>query len=566
MRKANVAKSIIFLLAGCLVLVYSYAVLKVPVFADGTQHVWLTDHVREFGTLPSEDITGIQPSNFSVPISINNSQPFVYQPLFYVLSGSLGLVIGNSEYAINAINIISVLLTALFGYLILRKLFNQRSALIGLVIIVCSNIWPWLIVHRIVEPILIALATAIMFLISKNKKLDTKSALVVVILLVFMYGVKASVLPIIFTVLVYITFQYFRNMPKLLMMMTALIILICPILFWSLKSLNSLTPSPVGIEMFDNFFKDAWWNQELQSWELSLNDSVNEKELREMTQEQFKTVQITPSELLNVAGPLGLLNEFSILPLSARTNEGYQSTIAKQLAPIGALLAILSIAALLARRKMIIQNWPIFSFYIGLLTVTFIFWGKQPVFRYYMYILIISALLYAVALDFLIEKSSRKITVPILAALIAVGLSGVSSEVARDIKYQHTAIHRAIPNDKGGLKDSITFAEKVRDENDQSEFIFTPMTEIAYYSRKRLLWDNRLFFVNDEIKLEEYLKHYNYKFVVLPFFSGQQTKANWAYYDGVPSDSKFYELLSDPNKYRVIQQNDTFIAYQRIGQ
>jgi hypothetical protein len=71
---------------------YSLEVIKVPVFADGTQHVWITDYVKLNGELPKTDITGIQPTNLSIPISIKDPEPFIYSPLFYTLTGALTTV------------------------------------------------------------------------------------------------------------------------------------------------------------------------------------------------------------------------------------------------------------------------------------------------------------------------------------------------------------------------------------------------------------------------------------------------------------------------------------------
>ena len=165
----------------------------------------------------------------------------------------------------------------------------------------------------------------------------------------------------------------------------------------------------------------------------------------------------------------------------------------------------------------------------------------------------------------LIKKGkSSLVAVLCIVSLCFVVFYNLYFEVNRDLAYQYTAMHRTVPAQNGGLQDSINFGNKFS-ATDKSTHIFTPMVEIAYYQKKKFLWDDRLFFLKDEGTILKYLQFYDFKYVVLPFYSGSTNIDNWVYYQGVPGDSKFYQLLEDARYFKIVESNNTFTAYERVA-
>jgi 4-amino-4-deoxy-L-arabinose transferase-like glycosyltransferase len=542
---------------------YSLEVIKVPVFADGTQHVWITDYVKLYGELPKTDITGIQPTNLSIPISIKDPEPFIYSPLFYTLTGALTTFGISAKTAVEIMNILPPIAIGLFFYLISKRIFNQNIAILAFVLIVLSSIWPWMAVHRLVEPTIILLFTSLAYSFYVFSKRNSTTFPLIAIFMASLFAIKQSVYPILIAAI--LTLLVLRKLKYATIIFMLFTILIIPILLYSMKILHAPIPTPTGISIIDKQFKGAWWNQPEQKWEKSMDAEVNAKALKETTQLQFKQVQKSPLNLYDYAGISGLINEFNLYPVSGRSTEGYQSTVPYQLYLIFLLIFFIGIIALIEPkwRKNITNEARVpFTFLVITLLLATFFWFKQPVFRYYIYVLMISTLILALGIEFILRRSHKYIGIGLILILITLINYNLVSEVNRDKQYVHTAMHKTIPSRGGGLVDSENFGAQI--QSDSSNKIFTPMVEIAYYSRKSQLWDDRLFFAKNKKSLSNYLTHYNFNYVVLPFYSGASTKASWTYDQGVPSDSSFYELLNDPHYFKIVKHNQTFTAYKRI--
>jgi hypothetical protein len=550
-----VASIIVFLISNIIV-------LKVPTFADGTQHTWISDYVCQKGNLPKDDITGTQSSNLLIARSIKDPNPFVYQPLFYETSGSLCAIIGSASTSIVILDIISILLTGIFIALIAYKLFSKNVATLAFIFILASNVWPWLIVHRLVEPVIILFSAAAFFSLMEYLSGKKNYLYLIILFIAILFGLKQSVYPILISIFLGI---FIKRKQDFIIAFFFFILLTLPFVFFNVSRLHALTPIKTGVNIIDSSFKNAWWNQQKATWEVNLDKDANTPKLRENEYAQFKNaVQRSPSSQYRDTGIVGTINEFSLYPISRITTEGYQSVVASKLAPLFLLLATFGLFLILKTKELFIRYKTFFICILVFYITTAALWIKQPVFRYYIYILPFSSIIYAVASIYILEKVSisslKYIFVTTLLIFIPLNLY---QEVERDLAYAHTAMHRTVPNNQGGLNDSISFANKIRN-NDNSSYVFTPMVEIAYYERKRYLWDDRLFFINNRDKLIEYLDHYDFSYVVLPFYSGSTNLQNWVYYEGVPSDSTFNKLLKNPKYFHKVESNNTFTAYKRV--
>lgn len=548
-----------------LYIVASLFIIKVPVFADGAQHVWLTEHVYTTGALPSSDITGVQPSNFNVPVSINNSQPFLYAPLFYIFAGSVSFFTGSAQSAVELIDVLSAIFTALFLALALRNLFGRQAAFLGFFLILGSNMWLWMLVHRLVEPILLCYISAFFYILVKLKhQVSMKYAVLLGLFSAALLATKQSMYPVVAAI--FLVLLMLKQWRRGLIGMALTVGLIAPVLLFSLHTSGTLLPSPIGWKPIDSMFTYAWWNQKPAKWEVELNALVDVDSLRQKTYAQFKEVQRSPGNLVTEYGITGLINQYNAYSTAPVSTEGYQSSVPSKTYLIFLLLILLAPIAIFALKRDNHRDLVVPGLYLLVQAILgTLLWVRQPVFRYYIYLLITSFLLYSISLVFLLKKLPRQSSALLMAIVISAVAINDYNEVKRDLNYKYTAMHRALPGTNGGLADSIAYGQKEASRSSAKNHIFTPMVEVAYYSHKSYLWDNRLFFVHDKEKLIEMIGHYDFDTVVVPFYSGSLSMADWRYSEGIPSDSTFQKLLEDTSYFQVVERNATFTAYRRVG-
>lgn len=568
---SNFSKTICHLILFVSVIIFLFIVInilkKAPVFADGSQHVWITEYVYKNHKLPMEDITGIQPANLNIPQSIKTNRPFVYQPVYYVLTGFLSLITKNPECSVNVVNIVSIILAAYLLFFSVQSIFDQKTALVGFLLFLFSNTGFWLIVHRITEPFIILLFQLVVFLFIKliTPKNDKNQNIYLIFLnltLVILFATKQSTIPIFLASL--ITLVFMINWKKIIIFLIASAILLIPLFSFNFQRVGAPYTLPIGIKPIDRIFKNAWWNQTKQGWEIELDNDVSSPQMREYTYDQFTEVQISPQKLFGKKGILGLLNEFSFYPLADSSNEGYQSTIPSILENFFLLLLIIFFLQSLKKKYKLDRRIKIFL--ISIYSFVILFWFKQPTFRYYVYIDIFSVIIFAYVITnlslFFNKEYEKKIKILLLTICFYLVTLNLYSEINRIGQFKNTAGYRIVPNFEDGLYKSIDYSRSLSVST--SKPIFTPMVEISFYSKRSQLWDARLFFTNDQNKLLNYLKNYSFDYVVLPFYSGSSTKKDWKYYDGVPSDSIFYDLLNDSRYFKIENKNSVFTVYKRI--
>lgn len=469
---------IFIIIAVIVVLIANIIVLKVPIFADGTQHVWITRYVTETGSLPVTDITGVQASNFSIPRSISEPEPFLYQPLFYILAGILGVITGNVSISISVINILSIFLTGIFLYLLSREMFNKEVGMIVFVLCIFSNIWPWMTVHRLVEPIIITFVIANLYFTYKYLNNQKIYLVLIVMVTVFLFAMKQSTYPLILSIVIGILLK--RHFKDILYSLITMFLLVAPFIYYNLVTFHAVTPSPVGINKIDELFNNAWWNQKGMEWEEDLNKLIHKDTLRQKTYEQFKEVQKSPQNLFFSNGMIGIFNQFSIYPIAKRSTEGYQSLIPEKMSPIFILMYAMAIIAFYKNRKFFIKNKLFCIFILFLYLLTILLWIKQPVFRYYIYISFLSLLVLSYGIYFILKLKNTLILSILLLMISSLVLYNLKQEVDRDLNYNYTAMHRSLPSKNGGLEDSKKFAEYMKINDNKSKYVITPMVENSF--------------------------------------------------------------------------------------
>lgn len=540
-----------------------YILKDVPVFADGTQHVWITKYVYENLKLPKFDITGTQPTNLNIPLSINNNLPFIYQPLFYLITGYVSLITKNPELSLNFVNIFSLIGASILLYFSIKKITDKQTAIIGFLLIIFNASNLWFVVHRLIDPFILFLFQLTLFLVikiayEKNKKKSLIFLILLLITLASLVYTKISTIPIILAAFVFLLFTI--NIKKILFSSLLFGLLIFPLFLFNYSRTGSIFSLQTGVNKIDKYFSNAWWNQEKKEWENDLDKNVNTQKIRRMTYGQFTEIQISPKKLFEKRGVFGVLNQFSLYPIVDFSTEGYQSKIPSELNNFFGLLIIIFIIYIFKNHKLL-TNKVIF-FIIPLYVFVILFWFKQPTFRYYFYISSLSVIAYSISINYLLKTLSKTfMPITILLILLLIG-KDLNTTRERLHLFNYTAMYRPIIDQNGGLRNSIDFGGLIK--NTSSKTIFTPMVEICFYSGKRQIWDNRLFFVEDINDLKKYLKNYDFEYVVLPFYSGINNLKNWQYYNGIPSDSVFYELINDTEYFEMVEKNNAFTAYKRI--
>ena len=161
------------------------------------------------------------------------------------------------------------------------------------------------------------------------------------------------------------------------------------------------------------------------------------------------------------------------------------------------------------------------------------------------------------------KKVNNQVKVILVFLLLVFIFVAVGSEISRDISYKYTVGHRYLPvSNEGGLSETIELSKFLKEKVPKEEAIFSNIAELGYYSERKLVWDDRLFYVDDEKKLIEILRNYNFIYLVIPYYSGSLPKKSWQYYQAIPSDSTFNTLLSKNETFTIVDKKIAFTIYK----
>lgn len=540
-----------------------------PVLADGTHHVWLVDFVWKNGYFPKTDVTGTQPFHFNVPRSISNNSPMLYQPLYYLVAGYITFLTRNPTFTVDLLNIVSAVGTNLIAFFLIKRLFGRPSAAVSLLLISSSSVWFWLIGQRLIEPVIIFIVFLLThFLLKFFDSNQDKHGFAIAAISSVLLSIKFSNLFIVGLIMLFLSVLLFTRKKYSTILVSSIIffVLYLPTILFSYYVNKSPIVIKTGVAKVDNFFVDAWWNEPLADWEVALGNTARQKISGSKIYDQYYDSLNPPQKTFSHTGIQGIINEFSLLPV-APSSESFQ-TKAKGygIVDFSWIILLLAIPGLLSVKKN--KNAAfLLSFVFTTVLSSLLFWYKQPQFRYYIYALFMSVFMYAAAfsaIDKICTKFFKQILIVVLIGISYIQFEGIKSEFLFLSKLNYSAMYRLLPDSNGGLDTSIKFAKSLKQTSDQSKPVFTSMKEIAFYSGKKFSWDYRLFLVDSQEELLGYLDHYDFDYIVLPFYSGKTPTAYWRYYDGIPSDSTFYEVLQDERYFRMVESNSTFTAYERI--
>ncbi len=550
---------LMFLIA--IFLTFSIIIQQVPIFADGSQHGGIIREITKTGSFPLEDFQGTQRNSLNSPISIRT--PFLYYPSFYVLGATITSIgFNNINFSLLLLNILPIIISMFFIFLIFKKIFNRTIGLIGATIFIFSNIWLWMVVHRLMEPLIISLFLAIFYLILLKSELDTKNLILFSFLFVGLLLIKQSSFFIIFPLLLMVLFRF--GFKKVIFLSLMIGLLFSPFVLFSINNSGSIGLTPPGIPLVDTFLLNPWWESNINDWEIELNNLSDSANLREKTLLQFKEIQLSPQNLLKSKNYLGIVQEFFIYPIMEKGHRGYSPITQKDTFRSFGFILILFVSFLPSYYFSIKKggNFRFFNIALFLIILTILFgWMKVSVFRHFLFVtpLTIFFILYPLKT---LGRKNRFIFLLILFLILLTLFINLGFEIQRDLNYQYTVGHRALPVKEGGLSETIEMSNFIKTNVPKEENIFTNIAEFSYYFDRKIIWDDRLFFIEKEEDVLRMLDHYNFKYVVVPFYSGTVNKDEWKYYLGIPKDSTFNSLLNDKNYFNLIKEYNGFKIYK----
>ncbi len=550
---------LIFLVA--IFLTFSIIIQKVPLFADGSQHGGIIREITKTNFLPLDDFQGTQRNNLNSPISIRT--PFLYYLSFYISGAIITLIIYNNiNFSLFLLNVIPIIISMLFIFLIFKKIFNKIIGLIGATIFIFSNIWLWMIVHRLMEPLIISLFLAIFYLILLKNELNTKNLVLFSFLFVGLLFIKQSSFFVIFPLLLAVLFKF--GFKKVFYLSLMIGILFFPFILFSINNSGSIGLTPPGIPLVDTFFLNPWWESDINSWEIELNNLSNSTNLREKTLLQFKKIQLSPQNLLKSKNYLGIVQEFFIYPIIEEGHRGYSPITQKNsFRPFFFMLILFALFIPYYYQFIKKENsFKVFNLILFLTILIVLFgWMKVSVFRYFLFVTPLTLIFFIYPLVNLKNKNKYAFLLMFFLIMLTLFIN-LGFEIQRDLNYQYTIGHRALLIKEGGLSETIEISNFIKTNVPKEENIFTNVAEFSYYFDRKIIWDDRLFFIEKEEDILKMLNHYNFKYVIVPFYSGTIDKKYWKYYEGIPSDSTFNKLLINSKYFIVVKEYNAFKIYK----
>jgi hypothetical protein len=326
---------------------------------------------------------------------------------------------------------------------------------------------------------------------------------------------------------------------------------------------GSIESVPVSIPVLNNAIT-PWWEAPVAPWELELNNLSDSTNLRNKTLAQFKEVQISPIILIKSADYAALVQNFIVYPITARGDQGYTSSIQKTTYSIYLLLFVFSVFFILSKRFTVSSDAKLLVLFVALLLCSVaLAWAEFSVFRYFVFIAFFTICFLSLGVEAVKRFNSRLVMVMILALIVLTTVM-LTVEIRRDLNYAHTVGHRAIPGNIGGVNETMAAAMYLDTVVPANESIFSNIQELGYYADRKLVWDDRLFFIDNRSALLDIMQNYNFNYVVLPYYSSSVTEAQWKYYLGVPKESAFDLLLQDKKYFTVREKYNAFVIYERV--
>ncbi|MCK9596040.1 hypothetical protein M0R19_02570 [Candidatus Pacearchaeota archaeon] len=334
-------------------------------------------------------------------------------------------------------------------------------------------------------------------------------------------------------------------------------------MIYLISNTGSIGLTPPGIPIIDQYILHPWWNSSPSAWESTLDILSDSESLRKITLIQFNNIQISPLNLFKNHNYLGIVQEFFIYPVMSQGHQGYSPITQEYTFKIFCFLLIFSLVfSFKINYKKIKPDLKLFIVgVISLLIFTLIGWARSPVFRYFIFIdFLMLILLVLPILEF--KKINKKIAILIIFIVMMSICINLASEVKRDNNYIYTVGHQALISQNGGIFESIELSKFIKDNTPTDSFVFTNIAEVGFYSERKIIWDDRLFFIKNKDDLKKILKNYNFDYLVIPYYSGVESYDNWKYYQGIPKDSEFNKLLLDNSVFTKIKVYNSSTLYR----
>ncbi|MCX7697839.1 MAG: glycosyltransferase family 39 protein [Candidatus Goldbacteria bacterium] len=542
------------------IIISVYIYMNVPPFSDGAIICGVIREISNTGNFPTEDFQGIQRLNLTIPYSIK--VPFVYYPSFYILGSCISLITGlNENYVVFFLNLVPIIVSMFLIFLIFRMIFNENFALVITFFYIFSNIWLWLLIHRLIDTILIMFFLFIFYIFLKINKLNKLNIIGCSFLLVGFLLFKQTVYFMLPPLFFFLLLKFDKI--KVIYISVICCIIFLPFLIYCIKNTNSLTLIPKGIPFIEEKILNPWWNNELEEWDKKLNDMVNYKELRAKTLNQFKEVQMSLQNLINKRDYGAIIQNFFLYPINNKGIQGYSSIVQKNIYKSFLILFIISFIFFIKFYKSNILQEN-FRYYIKLLIfsifIVIIGWFYNSVFRYYIYIGTLTLFLIFYFL-LIILRENKYIFLIVFFVSFLFTIFNIKEEIKRDFDYQYTIGHRFLSSKNGGLYEVMEASHYIKNNTFKNQNIFSNIPEISYYAERKIIWDDRLFFIEKEMDLIFFLKKFNFKYLAIPFYSGTVDKKDWRYFDGIPSDSLFNKLLQNSKYFSLVKKYNGFTIY-----
>jgi len=500
-----------------------------------------------------------------------------YGPSFFFISNSLLTLFTNNErLSLNISATIFILLLIIITYKLFKLGFPKKIAIYSAFLIPFIPLIYFFVGGYMETTLGFLCILSIYWYIKFKSKPTLSNSVVLSLLLLATYWVKFSsiILIIAISILLLLDIKSEGKSRKIILIFCIFLILSTPLFLFTVQSNGTLSLTQTAkIPILDNYVFHPWWNWEKEEWDKQLDKDSNWRYYEEKRMQYSLKSRSTMLENLMNGNIKSTIQFFSAFPLSSKVGEyhifqGYiWSPLFLFLVVIGILGYLVSIKKNLeASKNLAFKN---FNLVLIILTVLFIyvFLNGGIILRHMFYFLILCMIFYGYGIYFIAKKLSKlgKILLVMVVIIALIQTSMFSYQKKLDFKnsFGHVFLQ------KGGRKDLKILKKEIKLPEHKN--IFAPAEEVPYYLNRRVIWDERIFFVSEE-KLPLYFMHFNVSYLIIPkwmlreIIGGKYNKIDnyptGNVWNPVPTDSAFYKLLIEEKHFKKVKEYGGFYVYR----
>jgi len=528
-----------------------------PLFSDATSYATIVKVTMATGDYPRYDPNGAQAISVGrVTDAIQNKYPNVYPPTFFIMAAIVGnVIIDDIQWSVKITSIMSHICLVLITYLITRKISGNLDATLLASLTSMAPFTVYFVIHANMELLLILSVSLLLYAyMSYVAKKSVARLLLCSLFIAHIISIKQSGYVFVLAILVHFLLSCGRAHKKhicLLVISSAL--LSAPVFIFHLDTMGTIFSYPTSNPIINSVFPNSYWQREKPLWEERLDKATNfEKIYGDLVERSYEEANPYLFDLIRKEGYQSALQRYSFLPIFPDADQHFYST--KRYGH-GAFffLFVMGIVSSLLRN----DDWDIRLLFAILFVSSILGWGFVSPSQRYFFFFTYTFSVYAFR-NILSIIRFRYIRILLLMVIIVCTSINLASKIDYDLNYQYTILHTKMWGTGGGVPE-IMRARGFAVENIANDIIFSQSQQFAYYWDKKIIWDPRLFYIQNETQIVHiFADRYNTSYVVIPTFTLDTNKKSFLY---IPHNSTFYEMLINQRYFRLLGEFESFYVF-----